>query len=78
MDVPILNEMAQRFRTAIIVVTHDEETIPRFTRIYPIRDGTHRRAELGGYCRLMPTRLARRTVCKMYMPYCFSRPTVVR
>jgi len=35
----ILNEMAQRFRTAIIVVTHDEKIIPTFERIYHIRDG---------------------------------------
>jgi ABC-type siderophore export system fused ATPase/permease subunit len=31
--------MAQRFRTAIIVVTHDEKIIPTFERIYHIRDG---------------------------------------
>jgi putative ABC transport system ATP-binding protein len=35
----ILNEMAQRFQTAIIVVTHDEKIIPTFRRIYHIRDG---------------------------------------
>ncbi len=35
----ILNEMAQRYRTAIIVVTHDEKIIPTFERIYNIRDG---------------------------------------
>jgi putative ABC transport system ATP-binding protein len=35
----ILNEMAQRFKTAIIVVTHDEKIIPTFRRIYHIRDG---------------------------------------
>jgi len=35
----ILNEMAQRFQTAIIVVTHDEKIIPTFRRIYQIRDG---------------------------------------
>ena len=35
----ILNEMAQRFRTAVIVVTHDEKIIPTFERIYRIRDG---------------------------------------
>ena len=35
----ILNEMAQRFETAIIVVTHDEKIIPTFRRIYHIRDG---------------------------------------
>ena len=37
--VRILNEMAQQFRTAIIVVTHDEKIIPTFKRIYHIRDG---------------------------------------
>jgi putative ABC transport system ATP-binding protein len=35
----ILNQMAQQFATAIIVVTHDEKIIPTFTRIYHIRDG---------------------------------------
>ncbi len=35
----ILNQMAQQFRTAIIVVTHDEKIIPTFKRIYHIRDG---------------------------------------
>jgi putative ABC transport system ATP-binding protein len=35
----ILNEMAQQFNTAIIVVTHDEKIIPTFKRIYHIRDG---------------------------------------
>jgi len=35
----ILNEMAQRFQAAIIVVTHDEKIIPTFRRIYHIRDG---------------------------------------
>ena len=38
----ILNDMAQKFETAIIVVTHDEKIIPTFKRIYHIRDGvTH-------------------------------------
>ncbi|WP_374683243.1 ABC transporter ATP-binding protein [Accumulibacter sp.] len=37
--VRILNEMARRFATAIIVVTHDEKIIPTFRRIYHIRDG---------------------------------------
>ncbi len=38
----ILNEMAQKYETAIIVVTHDEKIIPTFKRIYHIRDGvTH-------------------------------------
>lgn len=35
----ILNEMAQKFETAIIIVTHDEKIIPTFKRIYHIRDG---------------------------------------
>jgi putative ABC transport system ATP-binding protein len=35
----ILNQMANQFRTAIIVVTHDEKIIPTFKRIYHIRDG---------------------------------------
>jgi len=38
----ILNNMARRFQTAVIVVTHDEKIIPTFKRIYHIRDGiTH-------------------------------------
>ncbi len=38
----ILNDMAARFRTAIIIVTHDEKIIPTFKRLYHIRDGrTH-------------------------------------
>ena len=35
----ILNDMAKKFETAIIVVTHDEKIIPTFRRIYHIRDG---------------------------------------
>ncbi|MEE4249086.1 MAG: ABC transporter ATP-binding protein [Alcanivoracaceae bacterium] len=35
----ILNEMARKFDTAIIVVTHDEKIMPTFKRIYHIRDG---------------------------------------
>jgi putative ABC transport system ATP-binding protein len=35
----ILEQMAQQFQTAIIVVTHDEKIIPTFKRIYHIRDG---------------------------------------
>lgn len=35
----LLNQMAQQYRTAIIVVTHDEKIIPTFKRIYRIRDG---------------------------------------
>jgi len=38
----ILNQMAEQFQTAVIVVTHDEKIIPTFKRIYHIRDGvTH-------------------------------------
>jgi putative ABC transport system ATP-binding protein len=37
--VKILNQLAQQYRTAIIVVTHDEKIIPTFRRIYHIRDG---------------------------------------
>ena len=44
----ILNDMAQRYETAIIVVTHDEKIIPTFKRIYHIRDGvTHEEAGEG-------------------------------
>jgi putative ABC transport system ATP-binding protein len=44
----ILNDMAQKFETAIIVVTHDEKIIPTFKRIYHIRDGvTHEEAGEG-------------------------------
>ncbi|MBN8556669.1 MAG: ABC transporter ATP-binding protein [Proteobacteria bacterium] len=44
----ILNDMARRFQTAIIVVTHDEKIIPTFRRIYHIRDGvTHEEAGEG-------------------------------
>jgi putative ABC transport system ATP-binding protein len=35
----ILDRMAAQYRTAIIVVTHDEKIIPTFKRIYHIRDG---------------------------------------
>jgi putative ABC transport system ATP-binding protein len=35
----ILNQLAQQYRTAIIVGTHDEKIIPTFKRIYHIRDG---------------------------------------
>lgn len=46
--VRILNHMAQKFETAIIVVTHDEKIIPTFKRIYHIRDGvTHEQAGEG-------------------------------
>ena len=38
----ILNEMAKKYETAVIVVTHDEKIIPTFKRLYHIRDGrTH-------------------------------------
>jgi putative ABC transport system ATP-binding protein len=44
----ILNRMAAQYRTAIIVVTHDEKIIPTFKRIYHIRDGvTHEEAGEG-------------------------------
>lgn len=44
----ILNDMARKFATAIIVVTHDEKIIPTFKRIYHIRDGvTHEEAGEG-------------------------------
>lgn len=35
----ILNDMAVKYQTAIIIVTHDEKIIPTFKRIYHIRDG---------------------------------------
>ena len=35
----MLNDMARKYETAIIVVTHDEKIIPTFKRIYHIRDG---------------------------------------
>jgi len=44
----ILNDMARKFETAVIVVTHDEKIIPTFKRIYHIRDGvTHEEAGEG-------------------------------
>ena len=44
----MLDEMARRYRTAIIVVTHDDKIIPTFKRIYHIRDGvTHEEAGEG-------------------------------
>ena len=46
--VRILNDLAREYRTAIIVVTHDEKIIPTFKRIYHIRDGkTHEEAGEG-------------------------------
>ncbi|MBW8368392.1 MAG: ABC transporter ATP-binding protein [Arenimonas sp.] len=49
--VRILNRMAQQYRTAIIIVTHDEKIIPTFKRIYHIRDG--RTQEQAGEGRLL-------------------------
>ena len=44
----MLNDMARRYETAVIVVTHDEKIIPTFKRIYHIRDGvTHEEAGEG-------------------------------
>lgn len=44
----ILNDMAKRYNTAVIVVTHDEKIIPTFKRIYHIREGvTHEEAGEG-------------------------------
>ena len=37
--VHILNQLANQYQTAIIVVTHDEKIIPTFKRIYQIREG---------------------------------------
>jgi putative ABC transport system ATP-binding protein len=37
--VRILNQMATQYRSAIIVVTDDEQIIPTFKRIHHIRDG---------------------------------------
>jgi len=38
----LLNQLAQQYETAIIVVTHDEKIIPTFKRIYHINEGvTH-------------------------------------
>jgi len=37
--VRLLHRLAAEYRTAIIVVTHDEKIIPTFERIYRIRDG---------------------------------------
>jgi putative ABC transport system ATP-binding protein len=38
----LLNDMAARYQTAVIVVTHDEKIIPTFRRLYHIRDGVTR------------------------------------
>lgn len=58
--ITILNEMAQRFDTAVIVVTHDEKIIPTFRRIYHIRDG--RTTEHKGEGRLPDHIIAPRTL----------------
>ncbi|KAA3654619.1 MAG: ABC transporter ATP-binding protein [Proteobacteria bacterium] len=51
----ILNQMAAQYRTAIIVVTHDEKIIPTFRRIYHIRDGqTHEEVGEGRAIDLAP------------------------
>ncbi len=48
----ILEQMARRYETAIIVVTHDEKIIPTFERLYQIRDGRTR--EEAGEGRAVP------------------------
>jgi len=35
----LLQQMVQKAHTAIIVVTHDENIIPLFKRLYQLRDG---------------------------------------
>ncbi len=35
----LLHEMAERSDAAVIVVTHDENIIPLFRRLYRLRDG---------------------------------------
>lgn len=37
--IDLLNQLAQQYHTAIIVVTHDDAIIPTFRRLYRIRDG---------------------------------------
>ncbi|MBS4096791.1 MAG: ABC transporter ATP-binding protein [Sulfuricella sp.] len=37
--IKLLNRLAEQYRTAIIVVTHDDTIIPTFKRIYHIREG---------------------------------------
>jgi len=54
----ILNQMANQYKTAIIVVTHDENIIPTFKRIYNIRDG--RAFEESGEDRRFPKHLERK------------------
>ena len=46
--IKILNDMAARYRTAIIIVTHDEKIIPTFKRLYHIRDGRTHEEHRGG------------------------------
>jgi putative ABC transport system ATP-binding protein len=48
----ILHQLATQYQTAVIVVTHDENIIPTFTRIYNIRDG--RTFEEAGKGQLLP------------------------
>ena len=66
----ILNDMARKFETAIIVVTHDEKIIPTFKRIYHIRDGvTYEEAGEGRAFRMkynLPARrLNRAVICNI-------------
>lgn len=45
--------MARRYRTAIVVVTHDEKIIPTFERLHHIRDSvTHEEAGEGRATRM--------------------------
>ena len=37
--IKLLTRLAQEFKTAIMVVTHDDIIIPRFKRLYRLRDG---------------------------------------
>ena len=37
--IKLLSRLAQEFKTAIMVVTHDDIIIPRFKRLYRLRDG---------------------------------------
>lgn len=45
--VALLADMARRYGTAVIVVTHDEKIIPSFPRLYQIRDGQTHLVEQG-------------------------------
>jgi len=49
--VRVLRRLAAEYRTAVIVVTHDEKIIPTFERIYRIRDG--RTEEIAGEGRVL-------------------------